>query len=90
MEKKNGCNIINFANFVEEQVDQNWLVKLINLVPQNYLNEIIDTRFRLGKYNKYMEIFETEFNKSLKQSIFEFSPVSLVILDRPDFDIFEK
>ena len=25
LEKQNGCDIMNFSNFVEEQIDQNWL-----------------------------------------------------------------
>ena len=89
MEKENGCNIINFSNFVDEQINQNWLERIINLVPKNELNEIIDTNFRLGKYDKYTSFFESELNKALRQSVFEFSVVSLVVLDREDFDKFE-
>ena len=89
MEKENGCNIINFSNFVDEQIDQNWLERIINLVPKNELNEIIDTKFRLGKYDKYTSFFESELNEALRQSVFEFSLVSLVVLDREDFDKFE-
>ena len=51
--KENGCNIINFSNFVEEQIDQNWMQQLMNFVPKNYLNEINDTNFRLGKYQNF-------------------------------------
>ena len=89
LEKENGCNIINFSNFIDEQVNQNWLKKILNLVPKNDLKEIADTKFRLGKYDKYTSYFESELNKALKKSVFEFSVVSLVILDREDFDKFE-
>ena len=85
-----GSNVINFSNFVEEQVNQGWLQQLINYVPQNDLNEINNIKLRLGKYENYMEFFEKELKKSLKKSIFEFSPVSLVVIDREDFDTFER
>ena len=85
-----GSNVINFSNFVEEQVNQGWLQQLINYVPQNDLNEINNIKLCLGKYENYMEFFEKELKKSLKKSIFEFSPVSLVVIDREDFDTFER
>ena len=88
--KENGCNIINFSNFVEEQIDQKWMQQIMNFVPKNYLNEINDTNFRLGKYQNYLLLFETELARSLQLSVFEFSPVSLVILDRKDYDDFEN
>ena len=85
-----GCNVLNFSNFVEEQVSQQLLQQLINYVPQNYINDIRDTKLRLGKYENYMAFFEQEIRKSLKRSIFEFSPVSLVVIDRENFDRFEQ
>jgi len=90
LENKDGCKIINFSNFVEQQINQQWLQQLINFVPQNYLNEINDSKFRLGKYDKYMEYFEQEIYRSMKHSVFEFSIVSLVVLDREDYDTFEN
>jgi len=90
LEKKDGCKIINFSNFVEQQINQQWLQQIINFVPQNYLTEINDSKLRLGKYDKYMSYFEQEIYRSLKHSVFEFSIVSLVVLDREDYDFFEN
>ena len=84
------CNIINFYNFVEEQVNQDYLKQLMNFLPQKELNEINEINFHLGKYYNYMCFFEKELTKSLRNSIFEFSPVSLIVLDREDFDNFQK
>ena len=84
------CNMLNFSNFVEEQVSEQLLQQLINYVPQKYINDIKDTKFRLGKYENYMAFFEKEIKKSLKRSIFEFSPVSLVVIDRENFDRYEQ
>ena len=44
----------------------------------------------LGKYNNFVKFFEKEFVKSLRQSIFEFTVISMVILDRDDYDIYKK
>ena len=86
----NGNNLINFSNFVEEKIDQVWLKRLVNFVPENYLNEINNIKLSLGKYENYMAFFEKELKKSLKNSVFEFLPVSLVVIDREDFDKFEQ
>ncbi len=37
-----------------------------------------------------MPFFEKALKESLKNSVFEFSPISLVVLDREDFDIFKQ
>jgi len=90
LEKKDGCNIINFSNFVDEQISNELVKYVINFVSIKDLNDINDTKPRLGKYDQYMAFFEKEIIKALKQSVFEFSIVSLVILDRKDFDQFEN
>ena len=88
--KVKGSNIINFSEYVDETIDTNQINKMIKLLDSNDLKEINDIRFRLSKYNKYMEIFMKEFNKTKKESIFEFSVISLVVLEREDFEKFEK
>ena len=45
---------------------------------------------RLSKYNKCMRFFRKEFKKTLKESIFEFSIISLVIIERENYEAFEK
>jgi len=89
LEKVSGSNIISFSNFVEEEINSDCLNKIMNFLNKNDLTEINDIKFCLGKYNKYMTLFEKEFQNSLKHSIFEFSVISLVVLDREDFDTFE-
>ena len=56
----------------------------------NNINDMNDSYCRLGKYDLYISFFENYIIKALKQSIFEFSIVSLVILDRENFDQFEN
>lgn len=40
--------------------------------------------------NGYAKLFEDEFNKIKKESLFVYSLVSLTIVDRKDIEIFEK
>ena len=90
MEKETGRNIINFSNCVDDNIDNNFVQWLMNFIKGQNLQEINDVKFRLGKYNTFIDYFEKDLNKCLRNSIFEFSVVSLVILDRQDFDKFER
>ena len=90
LEKMRGSNIINFSNFVDEVIDSYQINQLLNLLPYSYLNEMKDIKYRLSKYNNCIKLFNKEFQKSIKESILEFSVISLVIIEREDFEIFEK
>ena len=90
LKKEKGCNIINFSNFVDEQIKIEMLQNIMSIIPISDLQNINDSNFRLGKYDKYMELFEKEIISSLKDSVFEFSIVSLVIIDRENYDKFEN
>ena len=89
-EKMKGGNIINFANYINEIIDSNKLYILLNLLNKSDQKEIIDIKNRLSKYVNYVELFNKEFEKSKKESIFEFSVISLVVIEREDFETFEK
>lgn len=90
MGKDKGKNIMNFSNFVDDKIDSNLLQSIINLLNRDYLPEINDTKLRLGKYAKYNDFFEKELHRYFRESVFEFSVVSLVVMDRPDYDKFEN
>jgi hypothetical protein len=64
--------------------------QLMKYLTKNALYEINDIKIRLGKYANYVNIFETYIQNSLKRSVFEFSIVSLVVIERNDFDFFEN
>ena len=90
LEKMRGSNIINFSNFVDEVIDSYQIKQLLNFLPNSDLNEMKDIKYRLSKYNNCIELFNKEFRKSVKESILEFSVISLVIIEREDFEIFER
>ena len=48
-----------------------------------------DIRNHLSKYNKCIKFFNNEFVKTNKESFIEFSVISLVIIEREDFEKFD-
>ena len=90
LEKLRGSNIINFSNYVDEIIDSNHINQILSLLSKNDFKEMNNTRYLLSKYNKYVKLFNKEFEISKKESIFEFSLISLVVIEREDFERFEK
>ena len=90
LEKMRGSSIISFSNYVDEIIDSNQLNKIINLLGKDDLKEMNDLKNLLSKYNNCIKLFNQEFEKSKKESIFEFSVISLIIIEREDFEIFER
>ena len=90
MEQEDGRNIFRFSNFVDENINYGYIKLLASCLHQIYKPEINDISFRLGKYEKYLPFLEFKFQEAMRNSYFEFSIVSLVIIDRPDFDTFSK
>ena len=64
--------------------------ELMKLLDKDDFKKINDIRYRLSKYNKYIEFFNTKFEKAKKESIFEFEVISLIIIEREDFEKFEQ
>ena len=88
--EKFGSNILCFSNYVDEVLNSqiiNQLMKYLNHISNK---EILDTKIRLGKYYSFVELLEKEFQNSLRRSVFEYTVISLVIIERNDFDFFEK
>ena len=90
LEKMKGSNIISFSRYVNEIINLNELNKITALLKNGELNEINDIKNRLSKYNEHAKQFEREFEKAKRNSIFEFSIISLVIIEREDYFKFEN
>lgn len=90
LNKIKGANIINFSRYVDEEIDNNNLNNIINLLNFKDREEINEIRSRLALYNKHIKFFDKKFEKAQKESIFEFCVDSIVIIEREDFEIFEK
>ena len=90
LEKMRGSNIINFSNYVDEIIDSNQINKILNFLRKDDLKKMNNLKYLLSKYNNCIKLFNQEFEKSKKVSIFKFSIISLVIIEREDFEIFER
>ena len=90
LEKSKGSNIITFSNYVDEIIDSQLINKILNLLEKKDLIEMIYLKNLLLNYNNCINLFNKEFIKAQKESIFEFSIISLVIIEREDFEKFEK
>ena len=49
-----------------------------------------DIKSRLSKYIQCIKLFNKDFEISKRESIFEFSVISLVVIEREDFEVFER
>ena len=90
LEKTKGSNIITFSNYVDEIIDSQLMKKILNLLNKKDLNEMIHLKNRLSNYNNCIKFFNKEFIQAQKESILEFSIISLVIIGREDFEKFER
>ena len=53
-----GSNILNFSDYVDETIDMNQTDKLMKLLDKDNFKKINDIRYRLSKYNKYIELYK--------------------------------
>lgn len=79
--RTNGANIYNFSNYVDELVSQSDIEK--------YLSPILDDNDRikhikgcLGQYSQYIQLFEKAFHDAKYTSIFEYSILEVIIIER--------
>ena len=84
-----GSNILNFAKYVDESINSNDIKMILKLLNDEDLKEINDIKNRLLNYNEYIKLFKKDFEERKRNSIFEFSIIS-VIIEREDFQTFEK
>ena len=85
-----GSNIINFSNYVDEVIDSNQAKKVFDILSYSDLKKMKDIKYHLSKYNNSITLFNIEFKKSMRESYLEFSVVSVVIIEREDFETYEK
>ena len=90
LEKMKGSNIVNFSKIINDCINNNDIKMLKQLLNKKDLEEIKKIENRLLNYNEYMESFEKDFEERKKNSIFEFIIISLVVMEREDFEVFEK
>ena len=91
LKKIEGSNIINFANYVDELIKSSDIDKyLIPKLTSKEKEEILYIYNCLAKYSKYEKRLEIELMRAKKESVFEYSVISLVIIEKQNVDEFEK
>ena len=90
LEKMKGSDILNFSKYIDQVIDLGQIKMLKQFLNQEDKNNIDDIHNRLVNYNEYMKMFEKDFEIRKKNSIFEFTVISLVVKERENLDIFEK
>ena len=86
---KSGNNIMNFSSFINNEVKSEYMDQLLKYLQTNEQKEIKDIINRLSPYEELIKLFNKEFIVALRESIFEFSVASAIIIERNDFERFK-
>ena len=91
LNKVKGSNIINFSRFINKKFELKKIEDNTNSsLKKEDLVYIKDIKRLFLNYNEYIKSFEKDFEIRKRESIFEFSIISLVIMEREEFQIFEE
>ena len=85
-----GSNIINFSNYVDEIINFNLALDLINKLSNKEKEELENIKNYLVNYIEHISLFEKDFERAKKNSIFEYSIISLIIIENEKFEIFSN
>ena len=90
LKKMKGSNIINFSNYVDEIINFNLALDLINKLSNKEKEELENIKNYLVNYIEHISLFEKDFERAKKDSIFEYSIISLIIIENEKFEIFSN
>ena len=82
LSQKNGSNILSYSSYVNSVIDKKEINNLVNLFKGDKKKEIIRFWSKLSKYNDFNKLFEMNFSKALEMSYFEYTLVSLSIIEK--------
>ena len=88
--KMKGNNIKNFSDFIDKALNIEEINELMNILNSADNKKINEIKLNLSQYNEQIKLFNEEFEKAKRDSIFEFSIISLVLKKREDFDKFKQ
>ena len=87
LNENKGNNILIYSQYINEIFDDYIKIKnLINLLEEEKRKEIDFFWGYLSNYNEYSIFFEKEFEKDLKKTKFDYSLISLAILEKEEDD----
>ena len=84
LEEKNGNNILIYSQYVNMLIKSKYVNKIIKYLNKDIQNKINNYWRCLSNYEEYNSFFEKEFQKDLKNTYFDYSLISLAILENID------
>ena len=90
LNKAKDGNLINFAKYVDLLISQDEINTYLIQRLSDSKNDIKYIYNCLGKYIEYEKLFELEFKREKRNSLFEYSIISCVIIEREDIYKFEQ
>ena len=82
LKEKNGNNILIYSQYVNMLIKSKQIDDLIKYLNKDNQNEINRYWGSLSNYEEYNSFFEEEFQKDLKNTYFDYSVISLAILEK--------
>ena len=90
LKKFEGINILNFSKFIDNFISNEELREIFKILKEEDKATIQKENDCLSSYSEYIKKFEEDFEKSRKQSVFEWRITSMTIVDRKDLKTFEE
>ena len=90
LEKIRQTNLLNLAHYIDKAIDSNQIKNMLNLLDKGDLNEIKEFKNNLLKIREQIIMFDKDFALARRKSVFEYSLVSLEIIDRSDIDNYKN
>ena len=89
LSREKGSNIMFFSEKVDGLISQNEINTILIPRLSDSKNDILYIYNYLGKYIEYANLFEKEFARAKKYSLFEYSVISTAIIERENIEAFE-
>ena len=82
LEEKEGHNILAYSNYVASVIKDDKIDFMLNLLPQNKVNEIKKYWRVLSVYEEFNKKFEVELYNALESSYFDYSLIALSLYEQ--------
>jgi hypothetical protein len=90
LEKIRQTNLLNLAHYIDNTIDSNQIKDMLNLLDKGDLNEIKEFKNNLLRIKEQIIMFDQDFTLARRKSVFEYSLISLEIVDRKDIDNYKN
>ena len=89
LKEKKGNNIMEYVKYINSVIEINEIDELIKIFEKEEKVKISSFINSIIKYDRLFKFFEEEFIEAQKESIFDYSIISIAILDNEKFKTYE-